>query len=267
MNPTVSLIIPTFNVELKLPISLRSILEAQAPFADLEILIMDAVSTDATVKIAREWAARDSRIHVWSEPDVGIYDAMNKGIARAQGQFLYFLGAGDVVRPGALQEFSQLPNLHPLLLLHGQVWHEGANVAPDAGANLKAIDLARYNIPHQGAFYGRAIFETVGLYEPRYRIYADHQFNFRCWTDSRVETRFWSHIVADFELGGASSDLNDPQFKRDWPGLVWKRGGILPWFAFQISHRVPVERLGWLQKLRAWSRTFTTLSKGKGKSF
>ena len=245
-----SIIIPTFNAGAKLEASLRSLIDQQAPFHDLEILICDGASTDGTLEIARQWDARDARVKVWSEPDAGIYDGMNKGIARARGQMLYFLGAGDIVRPGVFAALEPL-QLHPLLLLHGQVWHPGANVAPDAGANLSAIDLARYNIPHQGAFYGREVFETIGLYNPKYRIYADHDFNFRCWTDKRIETRFWSHIVADFELGGASSSLYDPEFARDWPRIVWRRGGPLAWLAFQISHRVPVEKLGALQKMRA----------------
>ncbi len=254
MSPLVSVIIPTFNAEAKLPVSLTSVLEAQTPFSSLEVLIMDGNSSDGTLETAREWERRDSRVRVCSEPDKGIYDAMNKGIARAQGRFLYFLGAGDMVRPHILAELETLPDLHPLLLLHGKVWHEGANIGPGAGAVIKKIDLARYNIPHQGAFYGRGVFETVGLYDPRYRIYADHELNWRCWTTPAIETRFWDRVVADFEAGGASSSRYDPEFERDWPRLVWQRGGPLAWASFQISQRYKPEQLVLLQKLRALLR-------------
>ncbi|MBW3636703.1 MAG: glycosyltransferase [Armatimonadetes bacterium] len=254
MSPLVSVIIPTFNAEAKLAVSLTSVLEAQTPFSSLEVLVMDGASTDNTLEIARQWAERDSRVKLWSEPDAGIFDGMNKGIARARGQILYFMGAGDVMRPGVLSELEKLPNLHPLLLLHGQVWHEGANVAPDAGADLKLIDLARYDIPHQGAFYGREVFQTVGLYNTKYRIYADRELNWRCWTTPQIEKRFWSRIVADFELGGASSSLYDPEFKRDWPRLVWQRGGPLAWASFQISRRCKPEQMVLLRKLRALLR-------------
>ena len=249
--PLISIIIPTLNVAAKLQVSLRSVTQLQAPFQDLEVLVMDGASVDETVEVAQRAALVDKRIRVWSEPDNGIFDGMNKGIERAGGRFLYFMGAGDLMHVGVLSELEQLPDLHPLLLLHGQVWHPGANVAPDAGANLKVIDLARYSIPHQGAFYGREIFQVVGLYNPKYRLSADHELNFRCWTDARIETRFWSRIVADFELGGASSSLYDPDFARDWPGLVWKRGGLWPYLAFRASQRTTPQLMNRLRRLRA----------------
>jgi glycosyltransferase involved in cell wall biosynthesis len=252
--PLVSVILPTFNVEAKVAASIRSALEDQSPFRDVEVLVLDGQSTDSTLAIVREMAEQDPRIKLWSEPDAGIYDAMNKGIARANGKMLYFMGAGDTLRASVFEKLAALPHLHPLLLLHGNVWHEGANITPGVGEALKAIDLARYNIPHQGAFYGRGVFDEVGGYNNDYRIYGDHELNWRCWTNSKIETRYWDYIVADFEGGGASSSLYDPNFKRDWPGHVWRRGGLLPWLSFQISVRFKPEQLRGLQKIRALLR-------------
>lgn len=254
-HPTISIILPTFNVAHKVAGSLRSALEMQAPFTAVEVLIIDGASSDGTIQIVREWAARDPRIKLWSEPDKGIYDAMNKGIARAQGQMLYFMGAGDKLRAGVLAELEKLPNLHPHLLLYGRIWFEGANA--EYGATmmpLTRIDLARRNIPHQGAFYGRGVFETVGLYDNQYRIYADHELNWRCWTNPAIETRVWDYMVADFEAGGASSSCYDPAFKRDWPRLVWRGGGLMAWASFKISERFKPEQLVWLRRLRTFIR-------------
>lgn len=249
-SPFVSIIIPTFNVDEKIEASLRSLTEHQAPFENLEVLIIDGASTDNTIQIARDFATRESRIQVWSEPDAGIYDAMNKGITHARGEFLYFLGAGDTVRPGVFVELQQLPGLHPRLLLHGQVWNPGANVAPGAGAGITKFDLARYNIPHQGAFYGREVFAIVGLYEPKYRVCADYELNWRCWTNPRIETRFWNRVVADFELGGVSSAGQDAEFQRDWPAHLWRRGGPKAWLAFQISRRTSPAHMNVLRALK-----------------
>jgi glycosyltransferase involved in cell wall biosynthesis len=253
-TPLVSVILPTFNVAGKVGASIRSALEDQLPFIDVEVIVMDGKSTDGTLEVIREMAKQDERIKLWSEPDKGIYDAMNKGIGLAKGKFLYFLGAGDKLHPKVLEAFAAQPNLHSLLLLHGNIGSNGINALPGITGQLKTIDLARYNIPHQGAFYGVDIFKEVGVYNNDYRIYGDHELNWRCWTNSKIEKRYWDYIVADFEGGGASASLYDPNFKRDWPGHVWRRGGFLPWLSFQISVRFKPEQLKFLQKIRALMR-------------
>ena len=86
-----SIIIPTYNSASVLAKALDSIVKQN--FTDWEVLVMDGVSTDNTIKVAQSY--NDSRIHIFSEPDKGIYDAMNKGIEKAQGEWLYFLGSDD----------------------------------------------------------------------------------------------------------------------------------------------------------------------------
>ena len=89
--PRLSIIIPTFNSAKTLSRCLDSVISQS--FTDWEVLMMDGVSNDDTIKIASSY--QDSRIRIYSEPDKGIYDAMNKGIDKAQGEWLYFLGSDD----------------------------------------------------------------------------------------------------------------------------------------------------------------------------
>lgn len=86
-----SIIIPTYNSASVLPRALDSII--CQTFTNWEVLIMDGISTDDTLKMAQSY--NDSRIRIYSEPDNGIYDAMNKGINKANGEWLYFLGSDD----------------------------------------------------------------------------------------------------------------------------------------------------------------------------
>lgn len=247
-TPLISIIIPTFNAGSKLNASLRSALDAQAPFDAVEVLILDGVSTDDTVAIARGWAARDARVQVWSEPDRGVYDAMNRGIARARGQMLYFLGAGDCLRPGVLQGVAATgPDARTLV--YGPVWlvHGQCNY----GTRFELCDLARRNIPHQGAFYGRGVFELIGNYNLAYPVFADHELNWRCFSSSKIKTRFLDLIVADYEGGGLSDTRADPRFERDFPRLVWQSGGLTPWLCLQLFKHLPPERLRLLGTLRA----------------
>lgn len=77
--PLISVITITFNAEKELPVTMKSV--ARQTFRDFEHLIIDGASTDNTLKIARE--VRQTRI--LSEPDRGLYDAMNKGLHMARG--------------------------------------------------------------------------------------------------------------------------------------------------------------------------------------
>lgn len=87
----ISVITITFNAEATLPATLRSV-EAQT-FTDFEYLIIDGRSTDRTVELARGCPLAK----VTSEPDRGLYDAMNKGLRLAQGRYVLFLNAGDTL--------------------------------------------------------------------------------------------------------------------------------------------------------------------------
>ena len=101
-RPLFSIITITFNAAGTLPATLRSV-ERQT-FTDYEYLIVDGASTDGTVAIARHSAAVSS---VTSEPDKGLYDAMNKGLRKARGGYLVFLNAGDAFHePDTLQKIA-----------------------------------------------------------------------------------------------------------------------------------------------------------------
>lgn len=101
-RPLFSIITITFNAAGTLPATLKSV-ERQT-FTDYEYLIVDGASTDGTVAIAQHSAAVSS---VTSEPDKGLYDAMNKGLRKARGCYLVFLNAGDAFHePDTLQKIA-----------------------------------------------------------------------------------------------------------------------------------------------------------------
>lgn len=91
MPPTVSIITITYNAERFLERTIQSIVAQQA--TDFEYIVIDGASTDGTLDIIRHY---ESRIISWiSEPDRGLYDAMNKGLHRARGEYVWFMNAGD----------------------------------------------------------------------------------------------------------------------------------------------------------------------------
>jgi glycosyltransferase involved in cell wall biosynthesis len=94
-SPLITIIIPAFNAAVCIREALNSLL--QQSFTAFEVLVVDGVSRDNTLAIVQELAERDNRVRFISEKDAGIYDAMNKGIGLAAGEWLYFLGADDAL--------------------------------------------------------------------------------------------------------------------------------------------------------------------------
>ena len=98
MNPLFSIITVTWNAADVIAPTLKSVQRQTS--SDYEMLIIDGVSSDATLDIVRQ--ASIAGLRVFSEPDKGLYDAMNKGIARACGRYLIFLNAGDAFADDAV---------------------------------------------------------------------------------------------------------------------------------------------------------------------
>ena len=150
-KPQISIIVPVYNVEDYLRQCLDSIV-AQT-FTDWEVLLMDGASTDNTLKIAQSY--NDNRIHIYSEPDKGIYDAMNKGIKKAKGEWLYFLGSDDwLLTPETLSSVFSM-DINSYDIVYGDV--ESVQLVPEHSGewSLSTID---YNRCHQCIFYKKKVF-------------------------------------------------------------------------------------------------------------
>ncbi len=201
-NPKVSLVCVTFNAAENLPVLLQSISANKTP--DTEVVIIDGGSTDGTLNIIKN---NEAIIDFWlSEPDNGIYDAMNKAINYAKGNWIVFLGADDVIT----SEFSDMVNYlqDDHTIYYGDVLFYGKEFR-------KVYDdyyLTKLNICHQGIFYPKAVFEKY-QYDTKYRVYADYHLNLRCWHDPEFAFEHRSHLVASFNEGGFSTTTKDEVFE------------------------------------------------------
>lgn len=212
MSPLFSVITPTYNSGPKLDTTYASLLAQD--FGDFEYLVIDGGSSDGT----RERLAAglgDPRVRSVSEPDRGIYDAMNRGIAMARGRYLLFLGAGDILLPGVLGRVAGVLPEDDSSLVYGDVLWEGRVY----DGEFDKIRLCDRNICHQAIFYGRDIFEIVGRYDLRYPLLADWALNIRCFGSPRVACRYVPVTVAVYEAGGAS-DTRDIAFEADWKSIL-----------------------------------------------
>jgi glycosyltransferase involved in cell wall biosynthesis len=149
------------------------------------------------VEVLRSW---DDRLAWWiSEPDRGIYDAMNKGIAAAQGDWLYFLGADDVLAGADVLARCARHLEDGAALVYGDVrYPAGRRVRSRAGPRL----LLHNTVHHQAAFYARRVFEDF-RYDASLQVVADYELNLKLYL-SRERCVRADVVVAQCAEGGVS---------------------------------------------------------------
>ncbi len=171
--PLVSVIIVCRNPGPALRTALGSVWQQQD--TGHEVVVVDGASTDGT----REWLAEQSgRLGAWvSEPDGGVYDAMNKALRLARGDWVLFLGADDRLADARVLSDAS-PNLHPSEagVVVGEATYDDGRVYPPGGAHTA---VRRNFVHHQAAFYRRALFTTHGGFDPKLPTRADYELNLR----------------------------------------------------------------------------------------
>ena len=217
--PKLSIIIPTFNASNSIERCLQSIINQS--FTDYEVVIQDGGSFDKTIEVISDVQRVNGGIEIklHQERDRGVYDAMNKAIHRASGEWLYFLGSDDeLYEPNVLSRVMGSQDAVLADVLYGNVKVIGnARWAMDGAVYDGRFDLKKgltTNICHQAMFYRREFVRTIGNYNISYVICADWDFNMRCW--SKTTFRYIDVIVAKFYAGGMSTqDRIDEHFSAD----------------------------------------------------
>ncbi|MBN2576661.1 MAG: glycosyltransferase [Deltaproteobacteria bacterium] len=231
--PLFSIIVPTLNVASMVKSCLTSV-TAQT-FADFEIVVVDGGSTDATLAIVSSFAPHlGRRLRVERGQDDGVYPAMNRGVGLAAGQWLLFLGADDTLHQDdtLAQVAAFLRDSGPSHLVYGDVLLRSTG-ARDGGEFDQDRLLFGRNLCHQSVFYRRELFAAIGPYNPRYRIWADWDFNIRCFGNPALVTRHMDIVVADYDDTGGLSRQEDPELKKRLP--VFLLASIEPTFGEKLE--------------------------------
>lgn len=213
-SPLISIIIPTFNSAETLDTALNSI--CNQTFKNVEVLIMDGLSTDNTLIIAENYKDKIELLFIYSEEDFGIYDAMNKGIEKAKGDWLYFLGSDDTLFENTtFKKIASIITLKKADLIYGNVYSNRFNGIYDGEFNCSK--LASKNICHQAMFFNKTIFNKIGKFNLKYKSHADWDHNIRCFYSSKIKKEFINIIVANYADGGFSSLNFDTIFEKIRP--------------------------------------------------
>ena len=184
-RPRLSIILATWQAAATLERCLASTVEQT--FAQWELVVADGASTDGTLEIIRSY---DSHISWWnSEKDEGIYDAWNKALRHAQGQYVCFIGADDYwANPGSLSRLFEAINgvEYDLVTSIGQIENSETGKSYNFGS---AFDFRRIGpraiVCHPGLLHRRALFREHGLFNTHYKIAADLEFLLRLPASTR----------------------------------------------------------------------------------
>jgi len=193
------------NAEADMARALDSVL-AQS-LTDYEFVVQDGGSTDSTLRILREYESRfEGRLSWVSAPDAGLYDAMNKALERATGEFIVFLGADDRLAPDALETVERILAETPADIVCGATRVVGDGMAWDESPR----SFAEHRIPkraparHQSIFVRREAIRALGGFSLDFPIAADYDLYLRLKEGGATEV-LTRRTLSEFGLGGVSS--------------------------------------------------------------
>ena len=196
-QPYFSIITPTLNSEATILRTVESVLSQGFP--SFEYAILDGLSSDNTIS---KLPKTDCRIRIQSERDLGIFDAMNKGITDANGVVVGIINSDDWYLPGTFERvWNHFESTGADVVIGGvELFKVGINV----GSRVHSpSEIAVNMLSHPAAFVKREAYEVIGKFNLEYRIAADYDFLLRAFTKGLKFSYIQSPISA-YSLGGFS---------------------------------------------------------------
>jgi glycosyltransferase involved in cell wall biosynthesis len=204
----ISIIVATYNAETVIKRCIESVFCRKDEF--VEFIVIDGNSTDSTVSIIREYGNKTD--YLISEPDTGIYDAWNKGLNIAQGQWIMFLGADDVLMPNAIADYEKF--IVNNKTKEFDIISSLLDYVDENGTHLKYIgrewDWSLFKrqgmiIAHPGMLHNRKFFEQYGHFDSSYKYCADYELLLR--GGDKIKAGFMNVVMVKMQHGGASFSI------------------------------------------------------------
>lgn len=199
LKPFFSIIIPSYNSAKTIRKCVASVLNQT--YQNFEVVVIDNQSTDDTINILKLFD--DKRILIISEKDKGIYDAMNKGIDAATGEYLYFLGSDDSLYDHTvLEKIAEMVEQTKSKFIYGNIFTSDQSIQKYENFTFKK--LINLNICHQAIFYHHSLFKNL-RYDLKFKICADWDVNLKTFKQKN-HPLYLDMIVANYNLQGISGD-------------------------------------------------------------
>jgi len=238
-NPTLSVITVVYNNVKDIERTINSIINQTYP--NIEFIVIDGKSTDGTLQIIESY--KNSIATLVSEKDKGIYDAMNKGLIRATGDYVIFMNSGDeFYEPGTVEKvFATAPD--------ADIYYGETEMINDAGQSLgqrrhKAPEQFTWrdfkygmSISHQAIYIRRSLTEP---YNPKYQLSADIDWILRAAKKAKKIVKADGY-VAKYLVGGMSKTKHRQSLKERFD-IMRRYYGLVPTI---LNHFVIAANLGW----------------------
>ncbi len=175
-------------------------------YNDFEYIVIDGGSNDGSDTIIKQYEAN---INYWiSEKDKGIYNAMNKGIEAAQGEYLLFLNSGDVLMNSSIIN-TVSSELCDFDIVYGDGALNGTNATTVVMKIPEALNMqyfSRSSLFHPSTFIKKELFTKYGLYDESNKIVSDWDFFIKTIIVNKVTAKKTDHVISKIEDGGISRD-------------------------------------------------------------
>ncbi|HLP04518.1 MAG TPA: glycosyltransferase family 2 protein [Paludibacter sp.] len=203
--PLVSIITVCYNSAKTIEQTILSVVHQT--YSNIEYIIIDGGSTDGTLDIIEKYSDRIA--YFITEPDNGIYDAMNKGVRAANGEMIGIINSDDWYELSAIEKIVDIYSKNRMVdVIHGGIrMYDNEKYLTTYCPKIKQLNLCM--IPHPACFVTKAAYTKYGNYNLKYKIAADYELMARIYS-SNGSFVFCNKILANLRMGG-TSDLHKTQ--------------------------------------------------------
>ena len=202
-KPLLSIITICYNIKDEIEKTCQSIVNQT--WQDFEWIVVDGGSNDGTVDVLNKYR---SRMNVFiSERDKGVYNAMNKGIKLASGEWLSFMNGGDAYAANDVLEKVFKNKEYDADVLYGninEIYPDGRTEQSNYKTKIDLSFFTNHNINHQSSFIRRKLFDKYGIYDEEYKIASDWE-KWIVFAENGCNFKYVDVIIADFMCNGISS--------------------------------------------------------------
>jgi glycosyltransferase involved in cell wall biosynthesis len=210
-TPLISIILVCLNSVKSIEQTLLSIINLDYP--KIELIVVDGESEDGTIDILKKYEAHINCLVI--EKDNGIYDAMNKGLLIAKGDYIYFTGSDDIIVNSWMNLKGKLKSNNTIY--YGNVYLPFSNRIYDG--RFSFFKLLTKNISHQAIFYPRSVFKKY-KYSDKYLLVADFHLNLLINSDRNFKFKYINLLIAVYSEKGTSTGRPDINFLNDHREII-----------------------------------------------
>lgn len=203
--PLISIVTVCFNSSKTIRQTIESVLNQT--YTNIEYILVDGKSTDNTIAIIEEYApqfAAKGIVYRWiSEPDNGIYDAMNKGITLTIGEWIGIINSDDWYELDACENIANNTENYDVVYGLQRYWQEQQVEKILQIHHSKWLELT---MAHSAIFIKKGLYTTYGIFDTNYRLAADFKLCVNLSKQPNIKFKLIEKIVTNFRLGGASAN-------------------------------------------------------------